>query len=64
MEEQIQYECNPPEKQKKDIKSFMKLTFLRPEKVIHKTYNKFNVPVVDNETLFRKAKAMGLPIKG
>jgi lysophospholipase L1-like esterase len=42
----------------------MKLTFLRPEKVIHKACNKFNIPVVDNETLYRKATAMGLSIKG
>jgi lysophospholipase L1-like esterase len=36
----------------------------RPEKVIHQTYAKLNIPVVDNITLFQRAKEIGLNVRG
>ncbi len=35
-----------------------------PEKVIHQTYEKLNVPVVDNVTIFQKASEIGLNVRG
>lgn len=35
-----------------------------PEKVIHQTYAKLNIPVVDNVTIFQKAKKLGLNVRG
>jgi hypothetical protein len=36
----------------------------QPEKAIHSTYEKLVVPVVDNYSIFKKAKEIGLNIRG
>jgi lysophospholipase L1-like esterase len=34
-----------------------------PEKIIHEVYTKFEVPIVDNETVFNKATQMGMKVR-